>query len=55
LPTLSYVVLESTPLWYAVQMMQGAWLGLDPGPSWWVFTGVTVASAALGLRLFRWE
>jgi len=50
-----HVVLDLTPMWYAVQMMQSAWLGLDPGWSWWVFTGVAVASAGLALRLFRWE
>ena len=48
-------VSDATPLWYAVQMMHQPWLGLNPGVSWWVFTGVAVISGAFGLVLFRWE
>ena len=48
-------VSDATPLWYAVQMMHQPWLGLDPGPSWWVFTGIAVTSGGLALLLFRWE
>jgi ABC-2 type transport system permease protein len=44
-----------TPLWHAVQMMQDAWLGLDAGLSWWIFGGIALLSAVLGLRFFRWE
>jgi ABC-2 type transport system permease protein len=44
-----------TPLWHAVQMMQQAWLGLDPGLSWVIFAAIAAVSAALGLRYFRWE
>jgi ABC-2 type transport system permease protein len=47
-------VSDFTPLWHAVQMMQDAWLGLDAGASWLVFGGIALASAAAGLRLFRW-
>lgn len=50
-----HAVLRATPMWYAVEMIQGAWLGLNPGLSWWIFTGVVVCSGALALRLFRWE
>ncbi|HEY5247086.1 MAG TPA: ABC transporter permease [Dermatophilaceae bacterium] len=48
-------VSDATPLWYAVEMMHGPWLGLDPGAAWWVFTGIAVLSAGLARRLFRWE
>ena len=48
-------IAEFTPLWHAVQMMQDAWLGLDPGNSWVVFTAISVVSAGLTLRFFRWE
>lgn len=48
-------IAELTPLWHAVIMMQGAWLGLDAGLSWLIFAGIGVLSAALGLRFFRWE
>ena len=48
-------VSDFTPLWHGVQMMQNAWLGLDAGLSWLVFGSIAVASAALGLRFFRWE
>jgi len=50
-----HAVLQSTPMWYAVQMLQGAWLGLNPGWSWWIFTAVIAACAGIGLRLFRWD
>ncbi len=30
-------------------------LGLDPGASWWVFTGIAVVSGGTALLLFRWE
>ena len=50
-----HAVLLSTPMWYAVQIMQHAWLGLNPGVSWWVFTGVVVVCGAVSLRAFRWE
>lgn len=49
------LVSDATPLWYAVQMLQGPWLSLDPGGSWWVFGTLAVASTALGVRFFRWE
>jgi ABC-2 type transport system permease protein len=48
-------VSEITPLWHAVQVMQDVWLGLDAGLSWMVFGVISVASAILGLRFFRWE
>jgi len=48
-------MLDVTPLWHAVKVMQDAWLGLDPGISWFVFAGIAVVSAMLGLRFFRWE
>jgi ABC-2 type transport system permease protein len=48
-------VSDATPLWYAITMMHGPWLGLDPGASWLVFTGVAVLSAGLARWLFRWE
>ena len=48
-------VSDATPLWHAVQMMQGAWLGLDAGLSWPIFDSIAALSAALGLRVFRWE
>ena len=46
---------ELTPLWYAVRLMQDAWLGLDAGLSWIIFTAIAAGSALLGLRFFRWE
>lgn len=46
---------DATPLWYAVQVMHQPWLGLTPGASWWIFTGIGVLSGALAFRLFRWE
>jgi ABC-2 type transport system permease protein len=48
-------VSDATPLWHAVEMMHGPWLGLDPGSGWWVFTAVAVASGGLAIRLFRWD
>ncbi|MDJ0962181.1 MAG: ABC transporter permease [Acidimicrobiia bacterium] len=48
-------VSDLTPLWHAVQMMQDVWLGLDAGLSWVVFGAISVVSALLGLRMFRWE
>jgi len=48
-------VSDATPLWYAITMMHGPWLGLDPGASWLVFTGVAVLCAGLARWLFRWE
>lgn len=48
-------VADVTPLWHAVLMMQDAWLGLDAGLAWLVFATIGLASAALGLRFFRWE
>ena len=48
-------VSDATPLWWAVQIMHQPWLGLDPGTSWWVFTGAALISGGLALRLFRWE
>ncbi len=48
-------VSDFTPLWHAVQMAQEAWLGLDAGLAWLVFTGITAGSTALALRFFRWE
>lgn len=49
------VVSDLTPLWYAVQMMHGPWLGLDPGSSWAVFVALAVVCTAVGARFFRWE
>ncbi len=49
------VVSDATPLWHAVEMIHGPWLGLDPGSGWLVFTTIAVVSAALALWLFRWE
>lgn len=46
---------DATPLWPAVQMMHGPWLGVDPGSSWLVFGAVSTVSAGLALVLFRWE
>jgi len=48
-------VSDATPMWHAVKMMQQAWLGLDAGSSWLVFGAISVASAVLGIRFFRWE
>ena len=48
-------VLDVTPLWHAVKMMQDVWLGLDPGVSWFVFSGIAAFSTMLGLYFFRWE
>jgi len=48
-------VSDWTPLWWAVQIMHQQWLGLDPGTSWWVFTGAALISGGLALRFFRWE
>jgi ABC-2 type transport system permease protein len=48
-------VSDATPLWYAVQIIQQPWLALDPGTSWWVFTGAALISGGLALRFFRWE
>ena len=48
-------VTDFTPLWHAVQMTQDVWLGLDAGLSWLIFGTITVVSAALALRFFRWE
>jgi ABC-2 type transport system permease protein len=48
-------VADFTPLWHAVQMIQNAWLGLDAGASWLIFGGITILSAVLALRFFRWE
>lgn len=49
------IMSDLTPLWHAVLIMQDAWLGLDAGLSWLIFSVIGVLSAALGLRLFRWE
>ena len=46
-------VSDATPLRYAVRMMHQPWL--DPGASWWVFTGVAVTSGGIAILLFRWE
>lgn len=48
-------VLDLTPLWHAVKVMQDVWLGLDAGLSWLVFACVAAVSAAIGIRLFRWD
>jgi ABC-2 type transport system permease protein len=48
-------VSDLTPLWPAVKMIQGPWLGLDPGSAWLVFGGIVVACAGLGVYFFRWE
>lgn len=48
-------VADVTPLWHAVRLLQEAWIGVDAGSSWLVFAAITVGSAGLGLRLFRWE
>lgn len=46
---------DATPLWYAVEMLHGLWLGLDPGASWWIFCATAAVSAGLAVWLFRWE
>jgi ABC-2 type transport system permease protein len=46
---------DLTPLWYAVKMMHGPWLQLDPGAAWWTFTAVALLSAGLAIRFFRWD
>lgn len=48
-------ILEVTPLWHAVKVLQDAWLGLDAGLSWLIVGAICVVSAALSLRFFRWE
>jgi len=48
-------VLDLTPLWHAVKVMQDVWLGLDAGLSWFIFAAIAVVSAGIGLRFFRWE
>ncbi|MBT8211572.1 MAG: ABC transporter permease [Acidimicrobiia bacterium] len=48
-------ILDLTPLWHAVRVMQDMWLGLDAGLSWFVFAGIAVFCAGIGLRFFRWE
>lgn len=48
-------MLDVTPLWHAVKVMQDVWLGLDPGLSWLVFAGIAIISAMLGVYSFRWE
>ena len=48
-------VSDATPLWYAVEMMQRPWLGLDAGPAWGIFTAAAALSAGLAVWLFRWE
>lgn len=44
-----------TPLWPAVKMIQGPWLGLAPGSAWLVFGGIVALCAVLGVYFFRWE
>ena len=48
-------VSDLTPLWHAVKMIQGPWLGLDPGSAWLVFGGIAAVCAGLGVYFFRWE
>ena len=36
-------------------MMHQPWLGLDPGASWWIFTGMAVTRGAFALPPFQWE
>jgi ABC-2 type transport system permease protein len=55
LPQAMQTIMNATPLWHAVKMLQHPWLGLDPGISWLVFSGVAILSAVLAVRLFRWE
>ena len=49
------VVSDFTPLWHAVVITQDVWLGLDAGLSWLIFAAITLVSAGLALRFFRWE
>lgn len=48
-------VSDLTPLWYAVKVVQGPWLGLAPGSAWLVFGGIVAVCAVLGVYFFRWE
>jgi ABC-2 type transport system permease protein len=45
----------ATPMIHSVRMLHQPWLGLAPGLAWLAFGAMSVASGALGLRLFRWE
>jgi ABC-2 type transport system permease protein len=38
-----------------IEVMQDGWLSLDPGQSWLIVAGVTLATGLLAVRLFRWE
>ncbi len=48
-------VTDLEPLWPAVKMIHGPWLGLDPGSAWLVFGGFVLVCAGLGVYFFRWE
>lgn len=48
-------ILDITPLWYAVKVMQDVWLGLDAGLAWLVFAALSVVAAGAAVRFFRWE
>ena len=39
----------------AIEVIQDGWLSLDPGQSWLIVGGVTVAAGLLAVGLFRWE
>jgi hypothetical protein len=49
------VVRNLTPLWHGVRVMQDAWLGLNPGVSWFVVIGILATCGLVGVRYFRWE
>jgi ABC-2 type transport system permease protein len=49
------VIRNLTPLWHGVRVMQDAWLGLNPGLSWFVMIGILVTCGLVGVRYFRWE
>jgi ABC-2 type transport system permease protein len=46
---------DLTPLFHAVRALQDGWLSLDPGLSWPVVAGITLASATAAVMFFRWE
>jgi ABC-2 type transport system permease protein len=45
---------DLTPLFHAVRALQDGWLSLDPGLSWPVVAGITLASATAAVMFFRW-
>lgn len=46
---------EWTLLRQAIEVMQDGWLGLDPGNSWLIISGLTIIAGVLAIRFFRWE